>query len=93
MSFRIMVHRFGGNGPSTRPIVTVYCGGVRAARFGEAPDEVLMTTSGSNCGGHSWRVADLMTTIDPDTGVLVCDVNPLSTASGGNLLLLNNRNW
>jgi hypothetical protein len=75
-TFRIMVHYYSGSGEA-HPLVNVYCDGHRIATYGQSPDQVtgFDTSGGSNCQGHSWRVADVVTNVSG--GVTSCDVFPL----------------
>lgn len=75
-TFRIMAHMYSGS-TTTHPVITVYCGGLLKSVFGESPDRVPLTRSGSGCGGQTWRVADVTMRIDPATGATDCDVAPL----------------
>lgn len=71
--FRVMAHMYSGS-RETNPIITIYCGGRPAGIFGAAPDLARISTSGSACGGHTWRVADVTMIVDPVTGATDCDV-------------------
>ena len=90
-AFRIMVHYFGftGGGAArvTRPVVSVYCGGVLATRLGEAPDTVTLDDAGARCQGDTWRVADVTMNINPETGFTSCTVNVLDDGAGDWLIL------
>jgi hypothetical protein len=80
-TFRIMAHMFSGLG-TTHPIITIYCGGLLRAVFGEAPEPASLAVSGGSCGGDTWRVADVTFSVDPLTGVRSCTVAPLVAAGG-----------
>lgn len=77
-TFRIMVQNFTGT--PARPVVNVYCGGMRVATYGQAPDTVrrFMGRSGHESVGAMWRVADVTVRVDPATGETIgCDVRSL----------------
>ena len=80
-TFRVMSHMYSGSA-TTHPVITIYCGGLVRAVFGEAPDRVTFTSSGSSCGGNTWRVADVTMHVDAVTGLMDCSVVPI-VASGG----------
>jgi hypothetical protein len=74
--FRVMVHYYSGGGAEARPLVNIYCDGHRVATYGQAPNQVSgFTSSGSSCGGHTWRVADIATTVSG--GVTTCNVSAI----------------
>ncbi|TVR00479.1 MAG: hypothetical protein EA398_11275 [Deltaproteobacteria bacterium] len=85
-SFRVMVHMFSGT-RTTRNTVSIYCGGSLRAVFGEAPDFAITNRSGSGCGGHTWRVADVIMRVDPGTGATSCDIVPLAGPDGYDIRL------
>lgn len=80
-TFRIMSHMYGGTA-TTHPVITIYCGGLVRAVFGEAPDRVTFTSSGGGCGGDTWRVADVQMHVDSVTGLMDCTVVPIVSAGG-----------
>jgi hypothetical protein len=72
-TFRIMIQNFTGE--LARPLVNVYCGGVRVATYGASPDE-LEGFEGVNGGdgiGAMWRVADVTTFVDADGTTTGCE--------------------
>ena len=80
-TFRIMAHMFSGLG-TTHPIITIYCGGLLRAVFGEAPEPASLAVSGGSCGGDTWRVADVTFQVDSVTGVRDCSVTPIVSGGG-----------
>jgi hypothetical protein len=80
-TFRVMAHMYGGSA-ATRPVITIYCGGLVRAVFGEAPDPVTLTRSGGSCGGDTWRVADVTMIVDAATGLMDCTVAPIVSSGG-----------
>lgn len=71
--FRVMVHYYSGSGEA-RPLVNIYCEGHRVATYGQAPDQVSgFFSSSSGCMGHTWRVADVTTSVTG--GVTSCNVD------------------
>jgi hypothetical protein len=73
--FRIMVYNFSGS--ATRPIVNVYCGGIRVATYGAPPDQLTsFRTISSNGIGAMWRVADVITHVGSN-GKTECSVTAL----------------
>lgn len=73
--FRVMVHHYHGSG-EPHPLVNVYCDGYRVATYGQAPSLVTgFDLGGSGCNGHTWRVADILTSVQG--GVTTCTVNAL----------------
>ena len=80
-TFRVMAHMYGGSA-ATRPVITIYCGGLVRAVFGEAPDPVTLTRSGGSCGGDTWRVADVTMIVDAGTGLMDCTVAPIVSSGG-----------
>ncbi len=74
-TFRIMTHYYGGSGEAY-PVVNIYCDGHRVATYGQAPGQVTgFDTSGTSCGGNTWRVADVTTSVQG--GVTTCTVDAL----------------
>ena len=90
--FRYMVHMFSGS-RVTRPVLSLFCGGGLAAVIGEAPDEIVMTRSGSGCMGHTWRAADVTTFVDAQTGTTTCVVDILSNSAGQYDLRVNDSSY
>jgi hypothetical protein len=80
-TFRIMAHMYSGT-RTTNPVITIYCGGLVKAVFGEAPDRVVLDQSDAGCQGDTWRVADVTMQVDPGTGLTDCTVTPLVRAGG-----------
>lgn len=80
-TFRVMSHMYGGSA-TTHPVITIYCGGLVRAVFGEAPDRVTFTSSGGACGGNTWRVADVQMHVDALTGLMDCTVVPVVSGGG-----------
>jgi hypothetical protein len=80
-TFRVMSHMYSGSN-TTYPVITIYCGGLVRAVFGEAPDRVTFTSSGSSCGGNTWRVADVQMRVDAATGLMDCTVVPIVSGGG-----------
>jgi len=80
--FRVMAHMFSGSA-RTNPVISIYCGGGLNGVFGEAPDLVGLTRAGGGCGGETWRVADVTTRVDSRTGVTTCNIDVLTSSSGG----------
>ena len=92
-TFRVMAHMFSGSS-STNPVITIYCGGLVRAIFGEVPDRVTFTDAGASCGGttgggspggQSWRVADVTMSVDAATGLMDCTVAPIILSGGYDL--------
>jgi hypothetical protein len=81
--FRVMTHYYSGSGEA-HPLVNIYCDGHRVATYGQAPDQVTgFSTSGSGCQGHTWRVADVTTTVQGGvTSCAVDAVHPPNQATG-----------
>ncbi|HEX5062173.1 MAG TPA: hypothetical protein VFV99_22540, partial [Kofleriaceae bacterium] len=72
-TYRVAVRYYQGT-VTAHPIVTINCGGKRAAAYGVAPDQVTgFNQSGPT--GQIWRVADVTTTVT--NGVTDCTVTPL----------------
>jgi hypothetical protein len=76
-----MAHMFSGSA-TTDPVVSIYCGGTLQAVLGEAPDGVGLNRSGGGCQGQTWRVADVLMSVNPSTGATTCTVGVLENASG-----------
>jgi hypothetical protein len=91
-AFRIMVHNFSG--PAARPVVNIYCGGRLRATFGAAPDIVTPFVGSRASVSAMWRVADIVTTLDPD-GITDCEVTALHPpgASSGYDVTVENSRW
>ncbi len=87
-SFRIMAHKYSGSA-RTNPVLSLYCGGRLRGVLGEAPDEAGLTQSSGGCQGHTWRIADAIMVVDPDTGVTDCVVDVLTGGDGGWDIRLN----
>jgi len=81
-TFRVMVHMFSGLN-LTHPRVSIYCGGTLQAVFGDAPDLVELTDAGAGCGGQTWRVADVKTEVDDETGATTCRIDVLAGEDDG----------
>jgi hypothetical protein len=80
-TFRVMVHMFSGSAVTT-PRVAIYCGGRLEALVDGATEGLTMRRSGSGCGGETWRVADVKTIVDAESGAMSCRVNLLTTDEG-----------
>jgi hypothetical protein len=81
-SFRIMVHDC--QGPSSNPVVNVYCGGFLRATIGAAPDTITLP-GGLSCSADTdtvWRVADVTTHVDAAGVTTGCDVVPVRETDG-----------
>lgn len=82
-TYRVGLHFYSGS-PTTHPVVNIYCDGQRLATYGyPTSNQVTFSTSSYNCSAADlWRVADVLTEVDPVSGAVTCTVTPLS--SGGN---------
>ncbi|MFT6396874.1 MAG: hypothetical protein ACJAYU_001618 [Bradymonadia bacterium] len=80
-TFRVMAHMYSGSS-RTDAVITIYCGGLVRAILGESPDGTGLMSSGSGCGGQTWRVADVTMSVDPDTGATDCTVDVLTSGGG-----------
>lgn len=79
-TFRVMVHFYGpnGSGPTTHPMVNVYCGGTLLGTYGAAPDLVTGFNAGGGFGeGPMWRVVDAQTVVDGSGTTTGCNLTPL----------------
>jgi len=82
-TFRVMVHVFSNfSGRISHPRLSIYCGGALQGVFGDAPDLVELQTGGSGCMGETWRVADVKTEVDDETGATRCRINVLTDTDG-----------
>lgn len=91
-TFRFMVHKFSGEA-ATRPVVSIYCGGLLTAVVGQAPDTVTLTRAGGSCAGETWRVADVTMHVDENTGNTSCSVEVLQGPGGGFDVRLNDSSY
>lgn len=76
---------YGLAGIDTRPVVSIYCNGIRVATFGyPVANQVLLSNSGGmGCAtGNFWRVADVQTSVDAGTGAVTCNVTSLADSNG-----------
>ncbi len=91
-TYRVMVDYYSGS-VATRPVVNIYCDGVRLATYGYPSDnEVVITNGTSGCAaGHVWKVADVRTLLQG--GGTVCEVTSLANTNGTPNLVVNNRNY
>ena len=90
--FRIMVHDCAG--PSTHPLVNVYCGGFLRGTVGAAPDTVTLPGGGGcSAADTTWRVADVMVHVDAAGTTTGCDVTPLRATAGGADLRVGDINY
>lgn len=94
-TYRIGLDYFYGlAGITTHPVVNIYCNGQRVATYGyPVQNQVELTECGGmGCAtGNFWRVADVITSVDPATGAVTCTVNNL-TDGGGNPLITTGNN-
>ncbi|MBW2277623.1 MAG: hypothetical protein JRF63_09045, partial [Deltaproteobacteria bacterium] len=80
--FRVMVHYYGSSDdpdPECHPVVNIYCGGVRLATYGVAPElEEFDYGCGQfwTCNGDAWKVVDVTTHLDL-LGDTTCDLDPV----------------
>jgi hypothetical protein len=87
-TYRVMVHYFGPavGGPTTHPLVNVYCGGRLLATYGAAPDLVAGFDQAGGFGeGPMWRVVDVQPTVNGSgttTGCTLSPLHPPGTSSG-----------
>ncbi|MGM0597659.1 MAG: hypothetical protein ACQES9_11535 [Myxococcota bacterium] len=81
--YRAAVDMWSGS-QATHPVVNIYCDGIRIATYGyPVSNQVTLTDGTSGCAnGHLWRVADILTEVDPVTGELICTVSSLADSSG-----------
>ncbi|MBX7192755.1 MAG: hypothetical protein K1X94_11885 [Sandaracinaceae bacterium] len=82
-SFRVMVHDCSG--PSSHPVLNVYCGGFLRATLGAAPDTITLPGGGS-CASDTdtvWRAADVLVHVDGSGVTTDCDVTPITATGGG----------
>ncbi len=79
-TFRVMVQNYTGT--LAHPVVNVYCGGLRVATFGAAPDALTgYAGRGGAVGvGAMWRVADVTVHVDTSGATTGCDVAALHLA-------------
>jgi hypothetical protein len=82
-SFRVMVHDCSG--PSSHPVLNVYCGGFLRATIGAAPDTITLP-GGTGCSADAdtvWRAADVLVHVDGAGVTTDCDVTPIIAPGGG----------
>lgn len=82
-TFRVMVHDC--QGPSSHPVLNVYCGGFLRATIGAAPDTITLP-GGTACNSTLdtvWRAADVTVHVDASGVTTDCDVTPILAEGGG----------
>jgi len=82
-TFRVMVHDCSG--PSSHPVLNVYCGGFLRATIGAAPDTITLP-GGTGCSANAdtvWRAADVLVHVDAAGVTTDCDVTPIREMGGG----------